>query len=56
MERLFSTMNGILRSERYGLLPENVDALMILMIVSIEVPGIADIRVSEMAPKLKRPT
>ena len=41
VERSFSTMNRILRSERCRLLPENVD---ILMKISIEGPGILDVR------------
>ena len=36
-----STMNRILRSERYRLLPEHVDTLMK---ISIEGPGIPDVR------------
>ena len=41
VERSFSTMNRILRSERCRLLPENVD---ILMKISVERPGILDVR------------
>ena len=41
MERSFSTMNRILRSERSRLLPEHVD---IVMEISIEGPGIPDVR------------
>ena len=41
VERSFSTMNRILRSERCRLLPENVD---ILMKISIEGPGILHVR------------
>ena len=41
VERSFSTMNRILRSERCRLLPEHVD---ILMKISIEGPRIPDVR------------
>ena len=41
VERSFSTMNRILRSERCRLLPEHVD---ILMKISIEGPAIPDVR------------
>jgi len=41
MERSFSTMNRILRSERSRLLPEHVD---IVIEISIEGPGIPDVR------------
>ena len=41
VERSFSTMNHILRSEHCRLLPEHVD---ILMKISIKGPGIPDVR------------
>ena len=50
VERIFCTMNCILRSERCHLLPEHVD---ILMKISIEGPGIPDVRDGTI--KLKRP-
>ncbi len=46
VERSFSTMNRILRSERCRLLPDHVDTLMKL---SIEGPLIPDVRDGEVA-------